>query len=480
MKITLILLINVLFVTNSFSQFSADEITTKNSQNSEGSNSWYFGGGLSNFIMHGDMRSFGTSDDNNYWNFGIYGNVNKMFNPLFGIEFKATFSKISGGAQKSFKGYDLKYVDVNLNRDNLMFKGFSYGTELNLILNFINLNETKTNKYIGTGYLGLGYQLYDSSLYNKLEDGSYAKISGADFKSANSIYLSGQFGLKRKINKRFDIEFRTGIYFNYEDNLDAAISDKQNWETYIVSSIGVAVKLGKKDVLSSWSDKNNTASFKIIDTDKDGVMDQLDIEPTTPKDVMVYGNGKAVDSDKDKLADYKDKCPLEYGSISNGGCPIKLDSDGDGIMDTQDLCPSIIGGIEYRGCPKPKAININNINQQIGTLASNIYFDSNSDKINPVSYSTIDEIINLMKNVPNIKFIIEGHTDDKNSAKYNLYLSNRRALSVKKYLIKKGVNSKKIESKGYGESRPKFSNFNAGGRQLNRRVEIKPSAVSPN
>ena len=478
-KIILLFFINLPFVTNCFSQFSADETSTKNSLNSEGSNSWSVGGGLSNFIMHGDMRSFGTSDDNTYWNFGIFGNVNKMFNPLFGVEFKATYSKISGGAQKSFNGYDVKYANENLNKNDLMFKGFSYGAEFNLILNFINLNETKNNKYVGTGYFGLGYQLYNSSLYNRLEDGSYSKLPSADFKSTSSVYLSGQFGLKRKINKRFDIEFRTGMYFNYEDNLDAAISDKQNWETYIVSSIGMIVKLGKKDVFSTWSGKKSTVeSFKIIDTDKDGVMDQLDIEPTTPEGVMVYGNGKAVDSDKDKLADYKDKCPLKYGSISNEGCPLELDSDGDGIEDTQDLCPSIIGGIEYRGCPKPKIININNINQQIGSLASHIYFDSNSDKIKPVSYSTIDEIINLMKNVPNIKFIIEGHTDNKNSAKHNLYLSKRRAFNVKKYLIKKGVDGKKIETKGYGESRPKFSNFNAGGRQLNRRVEIKTATVS--
>jgi outer membrane protein OmpA-like peptidoglycan-associated protein len=215
-------------------------------------------------------------------------------------------------------------------------------------------------------------------------------------------------------------------------------------------------------------------NFKIIDTDKDGVMDQLDIEPNTPAGVMVYGNGKAVDSDKDGLPDYKDKCPLKYGPISNEGCPLNIDSDGDGIMDGEDLCPNTPGVIENRGCPKQEVGKPENVTQQIGLLAASIYFDTNSDKIKSISFATIDKIINLMKKIPNVKFVIEGHTDDRNSDRYNLYLSQRRAASVRKYMVKQGIVTERLQSKGYGESRPKFSNGNAGGRQLNRRVEIKP------
>ncbi|MEO9569801.1 MAG: OmpA family protein [Polaribacter sp.] len=489
-RIFLFVLFSTFLVANSFSQFTTDEITYGNRIDLENSNSWAIGGGFSNFIMHGDLRSVGTGDDQVYLNFGAFINVDKMFNPLLGLEGKLFYSQMSGGAQyfSTSSGYNILYTsdDAGLIQDNIYFEGHTFGAELNLIFSFTNLYQTTASKWHAAGYFGVGYHNYNSKLLERLENtddrvlvdfGDNPTRNSASY--ASSIYLSAQFGLKRRISKRVDLEFRTGMYFNYEDHLDAAISNKQDWETFFVSSIGVSVKLGKKKIFTIWGDENSGSrnNFKIVDTDKDGVMDQLDIEPNTPAGVMVYGNGKAVDSDKDGLPDYKDKCPLEYGPISNEGCPLNVDSDGDGIMDGEDLCPNTPGVVENRGCPKQEAVTQNNSNvtQQIGLLAASIYFDTNSDRIKTISFATIDKIINLMKKVPNVKFVIEGHTDDRNSDRYNLYLSQRRAASVRKYMVKQGIATDRLESKGYGESRPKFSNSNAGGRQLNRRVEIKPT-----
>ena len=483
-RIFLFILFSSLITAKSYGQFTTDEITYGNRIDLENSNSWAVGGGFNNFIMHGDLRSIGSGDDTNYLNFGVFGFVDKMFNPLLGLELKLSYSKISGGAQyfSTTDEYKVLYTGGVVLQDNMYFEGTAYGAELNLIFSFTNLYQTAATKWHAAGYFGVGYHLYDSALYERISGGEDTLL--VDFghnparnsvNQASSIYLSGQFGLKRRISKRVDLEFRTGMYFNYEDHLDAAISRKQDWETFFVSSIGVVVKLGKKKVFTIWGDDNGKGdNFKIVDTDKDGVMDQLDIDPNTPAGVMVYGNGKPVDSDKDGLPDYKDKCPLEYGPISNEGCPLNIDSDGDGIMDGEDLCPNTPGEVENRGCPKQEVAKAENVTQQIGLLAASIYFDTNSDKIKNISYATIDKIINLMKKIPNVKFVIEGHTDDRNSDRYNLYLSQRRALSVKKYMIKQGIINDRLESKGYGESRPKFSNSNAGGRQLNRRVEIKP------
>jgi len=480
-RILLLILFTAFLSAKSFGQFTTDEITYGDRIDLENSNSWAVGVGLTNFIMHGDMRSIGTSDDTNYWNFGVMAYVDKMFNPLLGLELKASYSKISGGAQYFSDVYELLYVDNTVIRDDMKFDGRAYGAELNLIFSFSNLYRTTATKWSANGYFGIGYHQYNSALYERLDDGSFNKIPDADFgkniarnseNEASSIYLSMQLGLKRSITKKLDLELRSGLYFNYEDHLDAAISNKQDWETFFVTSIGVSLKLGKKKIFTIMGDETSgPGQFKIIDTDNDGVMDQLDAEPNTPEGVMVYGNGKAVDSDKDGLPDYKDKCPLVYGPISNQGCPLDIDTDGDGIMDSVDLCPNTPGVIENRGCPKQQVGD--NIHQ-ISLLAASIYFDTDSDKIKNVSLSTIDEIIGLMKKIPDVKFIIEGHTDSRNSESYNRFLSDRRAASVKKYMIKQGVPSGRLESKGYGESRPKFSNETAGGRQLNRRVEIKP------
>jgi outer membrane protein OmpA-like peptidoglycan-associated protein len=482
-RIYLFIFLNFIFANAIFGQFTTDEITYGNNIELENSNSWAFGAGISNFIMHGDLRSIGTGDDTNYFNFGGFVFVNKMFNPLLGLEFKLTYNEISGGAQyfSNTPNYFVLYANDVINQDNLNFKGRAYGAEINLIFSFTNLYQINSSKWNAAGYFGVGYHQYNSALF-ELVDGANVPIVDFGFNparnsktEASSIYLSAQFGLKRRISKRVDLEFRTGMYFNYEDHLDAAISNKQDWETFFVSSLGITVKIGKKKIFAIWGDQdNNVEEFKIIDTDQDGVMDQLDIEPNTPAGVMVYGNGKAVDSDKDGLADYRDKCPLEYGPISNEGCPLNIDSDGDGIMDGKDLCPNVIGTIENKGCPKSEDEKPSNINQQIGLLAANIYFDTNSDKIKNISFSTLGEIIRLMEQVPNIKFLIEGHTDDRNSDRYNLYLSQRRANAVRKYMIRQGIIGERLKSKGYGETRPKFSNQNPGGRQLNRRVEIKP------
>src|SRR5438045_1014725 len=77
-----------------------------------------------------------------------------------------------------------------------------------------------------------------------------------------------------------------------------------------------------------------------------------------------------------------------------------------------------------------------------------------------------------LRRYPNEQFDIEGHTDSTGSDEYNLSLSQRRADSVKNYLVDQGVETAQIFARGFGESQPKASNDTPEGRQLNRRVEI--------
>ena len=489
-KIIFLILFLTLLPAKSFCQFTTDEITYVDRIDLENSNSWAVGAGFSNFIMHGDLRSLGTNSLGNFYNFGGYAYLNKMFNPLLGVEGKIVYTQISGGSQYLSNIYQILYlpnsverngVNETVQRENLLFRGRAYGAELNLILSFTNLYQANASKWHAAGYFGVGYHQYNSSLREKLDDGSEYIFPGANFGSnptrtrqneATSIYLSGQFSLKRRISKRVDLEVRTGMYFNYEDHLDATISSKQDWETFFVSSLGVAVKLGKKKIFTIWGDENGEQvdQFKVVDTDGDGVMDQLDKEPDTPRGVMVYGNGRAVDSDKDGIPDYQDKCPLKYGPIQNQGCPIYKDTDGDGIEDAQDSCPAVKGPESNRGCP----IEHKEVTQQISVLAANIYFDSSSGNIRLTSYKTLDEIVELMMKVSDSKFTIEGHTDNLGASKNNLLLSQKRAQTVQNYLISKGIKEDRLQTTGYGETRPRYSNENSGGRQLNRRVEINP------
>ncbi|WP_457618404.1 OmpA family protein [Lutibacter sp.] len=210
-------------------------------------------------------------------------------------------------------------------------------------------------------------------------------------------------------------------------------------------------------------------SFK--DTDGDNVIDKYDVEPNTPKGAMVYANGKAIDTDKDGVIDLIDKCPLQPGKTKDG-CPIVKDTDGDNVLDKFDLCPEEPGDINNQGCPLIETIT-ESVNTRIINLAKNIFFDYNKTILRESSKKDLVKIANLMIANPDIKFVIEGHTDRGGSEDYNLELSQKRADAVKKYLVKRGVKEENLKAIGYGYSRPKFNNFSNEEKQLNRRVEIK-------
>lgn len=105
-------------------------------------------------------------------------------------------------------------------------------------------------------------------------------------------------------------------------------------------------------------------------------------------------------------------------------------------------------------------------------ILSMVHFDFDSDKLKSEAYPILDEVVRLLKEKEGRRVIITGHTDNIGTEEYNLGLSRRRAESVKKYLISKGISKDRIESYGYGESMPIASNDTEEGRSKNRRVEI--------
>lgn len=445
-------------------------------------NKWAVGAGFSNFIMHGDLRSIGTGNLGNFWNFGAYAYVDRMFNPILGLEFKINYSKISGGAQYFSNVYDILYVNQTKISNNLFFKGTAYGAELNLILSFSNLYRIDTRKWNFSGNFGIGYHQYDSALYEKLPNGSNNLLvdfglnpSRNSVNKASSVYISSQLSVKYRLNRRIDLEFRPSWYFNHEDHLDATISNKQIWETFFVTHIGVIFKLGKKEKYTIWDDESieKFDKFEIIDTDEDGVIDQLDKDPNTPIGVMVYGDGTPVDSDQDTVPDYLDKCPFVKGRADNDGCPFIGDKDRDGIPDREDKCPEVKGLEIYEGCPDANSLRVTEL-VTVMSYSKNIYFDTDSNSIRSGFYYTmLDDVAEIMLKNRDVTFSVFGYTDNSGEEDYNLRLSERRANEAKKYLVERGVEIDRIIAKGFGEINPIYSNDKPQGMQLNRRVEIK-------
>lgn len=101
-----------------------------------------------------------------------------------------------------------------------------------------------------------------------------------------------------------------------------------------------------------------------------------------------------------------------------------------------------------------------------------ILFASGSATIEGESTPTLKEITDMLQAHPDLKLMIEGHTDNQGTADGNLTLSEQRAAAVKSYLVSRGIDGARLSTRGYGQARPVASNDTAEGRQQNRRVEL--------
>lgn len=229
----------------------------------------------------------------------------------------------------------------------------------------------------------------------------------------------------------------------------------------------------------------------ILDTDGDGILDPDDACPTVPGVLSAKGcpdrDGDTIpddvdmcpdvagpvellgcpDTDHDGLTDIEDRCPTEPGPVELKGCP---DKDGDGIPDIDDRCPEISGVPEFQGCPPPPP---EEVAKKFSGAIQGIYFKVDSAEIRPQSSVILDEAVSLLKEFPQVLLMIEGHTSSEGGAEYNLDLSQRRADSVKQYLVEHGVEASRLETKGFGLTQPVAPNDTERNRKLNRRIEFK-------
>lgn len=215
------------------------------------------------------------------------------------------------------------------------------------------------------------------------------------------------------------------------------------------------------------------ASVQVVDSDGDGIPDPEDACPNEPGLAALQGCPSR-DSDRDGVADEADKCPSVPGPARNAGCPVS-DRDGDGIADDVDKCPDeaeTFNGIDDEdGCPEKEAAAY--VVKKKIVITQRVYFESNKDRILSKSYSILTSVANVLKKFPEIKKVrVEGHTDDVGSDETNKDLSERRAANVLSYLTRGGVDASRLESVGYGKTRPLVTGDTEEARGTNRRVEF--------
>ena len=102
-----------------------------------------------------------------------------------------------------------------------------------------------------------------------------------------------------------------------------------------------------------------------------------------------------------------------------------------------------------------------------------VYFDFDKSNIRPDAAPVLDEAVDILKEEGEANVVAEGHTDGIGTVQYNLGLSQRRASSVRKYLVDHGLAANRIRTEGFGKSRPVATNDTEDGRAQNRRVELR-------
>jgi len=180
-------------------------------------------------------------------------------------------------------------------------------------------------------------------------------------------------------------------------------------------------------------------------------------------DMGMCGKPKVMDSDGDGVNDDKDKCPgtPKGVAVDKDGCGI--DSDGDGVADYEDACPGTPRGnkVDTRGCESIKKIVVGDVN-----------FDFDRATLKDSAHSILNSAAEqINRNSSAVKGVsVTGYTDSTGPEAYNQALSERRANAVKSYLEGKGVTG--VSASGAGESNPVGDNGTRAGRAANRRVEI--------
>ena len=217
-----------------------------------------------------------------------------------------------------------------------------------------------------------------------------------------------------------------------------------------------------------------------LDNDQDGIPDKDDACPDDPEDFDGFEDEDGcpeLDMDGDGILDTDDSCPGEVedfdGFEDEDGCP-DPDNDGDGILDVNDDCPNEAETFnEYEdedGCPDtvPEVI----FKKDAPIILEGVNFEFNSAELTAGAKEVLMKVVRTLKDYPEMTLMIKGHTDSMGSDEYNLGLSDRRANSVKQYLVNQGIDPLRLTSKGYGEAEPIAPNDTAEGRAKNRRIEF--------
>ncbi|RTY93714.1 OmpA family protein [Flavobacterium sp. GT3R68] len=424
-KIVLSAILAVFSVPTLFAQDVAKDVEVKNENLGKGYNQWSIdiNGGISKPTQPFTPDHF--SDNTNLFHADL--GARYMFNNKFGLKLDFGYDQFSAG--DGSMEFDGQYFRTNI-------QGVA---NLGRIFNF----EDWTKRVNLQVHAGPGYSFMTNDAFE-----------GNDNMANFLVGLTGQIKLSERVafNADFTMVNNISQSYTFDGAENAALGEDRGFDgTIFNASIGLSIYLGKNTTHADWyveekpteklaelENRIGELETMMDDSDKDGIVDHLDVEPNTIAGVAVDAKGRTIDTNQngvpDELESYLTKTYGEGTTAANA---------------SQGALKELIDG---------------------GYV--NIYFDTNSTTPSENSVSSINFLVKYLKANPAARADVIGFADEIGSTEYNNALSARRAESVKNILIAAGIDASRMDIVGNGED-TSVAKESKLARKIVRRVTFK-------
>ena len=429
-------------------------------------------------------------DADNNWKPAVHldKNLNRQqFNTVFNVSNSGNRLLIGGSyVNNVFWGLGFSFVDrkngqwgdpyeLSIKNFDKMCEGFSASADMlndnTLILAFSEEEDSKLNDLYISRQLANGKWSQPVPLGKSINTPNYDESTPFMAADGVTLYFSsnrpGGYGQNDiYLTRRLD---DTWLNWSPPINLGPQINTEQ-WDGYytipasghIAYMVSYKNTLGKADIVEIKLNKDKPEPVALL-TGK--VLNSKNNEPVEAQiiyEVLPSGDEAGKTSFWSKSGDFKIVLPYgkNYGisARASGYVPVSVNVDLSKTGDYKEISKNLILVPIETG----QVIRLNNI-----------FFSEYSDTLQDISLPELNRLVKLMKENNTMSIEIAGHTDAVGSDLENQLLSEKRAIAVKRYLVKKGIKESRLFSIGYGESQPVADNNNDIDRQLNRRVEFK-------